>query len=307
MLLWQPGFVLQAVNIPQPHHPLHHEDAQDGASHQVAIGGEEQSEYVSGLKDRGAKFSTTYPPGSKLQPAGIFSYLPEDYTKPKLPISGNSLADDTAATVKKFFTIEVLERRRTVDDHLKAFKLSLGKDINDPLPACFVAWKNEIFPEWEEVPKEGSFHFDTCISNDQASLLQSIHANKARDSLTPELINTGTHMNNLLAACLRFLQQKDDLKRKLKEQNVQLYMLYIEVRTRTTDMIIKELQSLPTEIDQFADEIHILIKNIQVALDSYGMKKRKRNGVYIHASRKIQRIIPEADNSQMQESNVGML
>ena len=254
---WQLGFVLQVVNVPRLHHPLHHEDAQDGVSHQVAI---EQPEYVNSLKEMGAK----------LQPAGIFSYLPEDYTKPKLPISGNSLADDTAATVKKFFTIEVLERRRTVDDHLKAFKVSLGKGINDTLPACFVTWKNRLFPGGE-VPKDDCFCFTISVSNNQGPLLQSIHANKARDSLTPELINTGTHMNNLLAACLRFLQQKDDLKRKLKEQNVQL--LHVEVHTRTTNTIIEELQSLPTEIDRFTDEIHILMKNIHAALDSYGMRK----------------------------------
>ena len=282
MLPWQPGFFLQVVDVPQPANvphphpqlPPHHENAQDGASHQVAIRGEEQPEHVSSLKDRDTKFSTTYPPGPKLQPAGTFSYLPENYTKPKVQTSGNSLADDTAATVKEFFTTEVLEQRRTVDNHLKAFKLSLGKGINDPLPACFVAWKNKIFPEWEKVPKEGSFHFKTCISNDQASLLQSIRANKAQDSLTPELIKTGTHMNNLLAACLEFLQQKNDLKRKLKEQNMQLS--YIEVCTRATDTIIEELQSLPTEIDRFADEIHILMKNILAALHSYGMEKTGR-------------------------------
>ena len=306
MVLWQLCFLLQAVNVPQqqPQQPPHHDNAHDGASHQVAIRGEEQPERVSSLKDRDG---TTYPPGLKLQPAGTFSYLLEDYTKPNLPISGNSLADNTAATVKEFFTTEVLERRRTVDSHLKAFKQSLGKGTNDPLPACFVAWKNEIFPERGRMPKEGSFHFKTCISNDQASLLQSIRANKPQDSLTPELITTGTHMNNLLATCLEFLRQKDDLKCKIKEDNMQLYMLYIEVRTRTTDMIIKELKSLPTEIDRFADEIHILMKNIQVALDSYGMKKRKRSGAYIHASRKIQQIIPEIDKSQMQKSNAGML
>ena len=208
--------------------------------------------------------------GAKLQPAGIFSYLPEDYTKPKLPISGISLADDTAAMVKEFFTTEVLKRRRTVDDHLKAFELSLGKGINDPLPACFVTWKNRLFPGGE-VPKDGCFCFTISVSNNQGPLLQSIHANKARDSLTPELINTGTHMNKLLAACLRFLQQKDDLKRKLKEQNVQL--LHVEMCTRTTNTIIEELQSLPTEIDRFTDEIHILMKNIHAALDSYGMRK----------------------------------
>ena len=267
VLPWQPGFVLQPVNVLQAHNPLYDEDAQDGAS---AIGGEEQPEYVSGLKDRGAKFSTTYPPGSKLQPAGIFSYLPEDYTKPKLLISGNSFADDTAATVKEFFTNEILKRRRTVDNHLKAFKVSLGKDINDPLPACFVAWKNRLFPGWE-VPKNSCFCFKISISNNQGPLLQSICANKARDSLTPELVNTDTHMNNLLAACLGFLQQKDNLKHKLEELNVQL--LYVEACTRTTDTIIEELQSLPTEVDRFADEIHILMKNIHAALDSYGMKK----------------------------------
>ena len=289
---WQSAFFLQVVDVPQPQPqpPPHHDDAHDGASDQVAIRGEEQPERVSSLKNRDGKFSTTYPPGPKLQPAGTFSYLPEDYTKPKAPISGNSLADDTAATVKEFFTTEVLKRRRTVDNHLKAFKQSLGKGINDSLPACFVSWKNRVFPG-SEVPKEGCFCIS--VSNDQASLLQSIRANKPQDSLTPELITTGTHMNNLLATCLEFLRQKDDLKCKIEEDNMQLYMLYIEVRTRTTDMIIKELQSLPTEIDRFADEIHILMKNIQAALDSYGMKKRKRSGAYyIHASRKIQRIIP---------------
>ena len=274
MLLWQLCFLLQAANGPQPYHPPHHDNMQDGASHQVAIRGEEQPGHVSSLKDRDGKFSTTYPLGLKLQPAGTFSYLPEDYTKPKLMISGNSLADNTAATVKEFFTTEVLEQRRTVDNHLKAFKQSLGNGINDPLPACFVAWKNKIFPELEKVPKEGSFHFKTCISNKQASLLQSIHANKAQDSLTPELITTGSHMNNLLAACLEFLRQKDDLKRKLNEQNMQL--LYIEVCTRATDTIIEELQSLPTEIDRFADEIYILMRNIHVALHSYGMEKTGR-------------------------------
>ena len=273
MLLWQLCFLLQAADDPQPQQPLHHENAQDGASHQVAIRGEEQPEHESSLKDRSTKFSTTYPPGPKLQPAGTFSYLPENYTKPKLMISGNSLADNTAAMVKEFFTSEVLEQRRTVDNHLKAFKLSLGKGINDPLPACFVSWKNRLFPE---VPKEGCFCIS--VSNNPVSLLQSIRANKAQDSLTPELIKTGSHMNNLLAACLEFLRQKDDLKHKLKEDNMQLYMLYIEVRTRTTDAVIKELQSLPTEIDRFAEEIHILMKNIRVALDSYGMKKRKRSG-----------------------------
>ena len=273
---WQSAFFLQVVNVPQqqPQQPPHHDNAHDGASDQVAIRGEEQPERVSSLKDGDGKFSTTYPPGPKLQPAGTFSYLPEDYTKPNLPISGNSLADDTAATVKEFFTTEVLERRRTVDTHLKAFKQSLGKGTNDPLPACFVAWKNKIFPEWERVPKEGSFHFKTCISNDQASLLQSIRANKPQDSLTPELITTGTHMNNLLAACREFLQQKNDLKRKLKEQNMQL--LYVEGCTRATDTIIEELKSLPTEIERFADEIHILMKNIHAALHSYGMEKTGR-------------------------------
>ena len=201
------------------------------------------------MKERGANFSTAYPPGSKLQPAGIFSYLPKNYTKPNLPISGNSFVDDTAATVKKFLTTEILERRRTVDDHLKAFKLSLGKVINDPLPACFFTWKNRLFPGWE-APKDCCFCFKVSVSNDQAPLLQSIPANKPRDSLTTELINIG----NLFAVCLAFLQQKDDLKRKLKEQNVQLS--YVEVYTRTTDTIIEELQSLPTEIDKFTDEIH---------------------------------------------------
>ena len=271
---WQSAFFLQVVDVPQPQPqpPPHHDDAHDGASDQVAIRGEEQPERVSSLKNRDGKFSTTYPPGLKLQPAGTFSYLPEDYTKLNLPISRNSLADDTAATVKDFFTTEVLERRRTVDSHLKAFKQSLGKGINDSLPACFVSWKNRVFPG-SEVPKEGCFCIS--VSNDQASLLQSIRANKPQDSLTPELITTGTHMNNLLAACREFLRQKDDLKRKLKEQNMQL-LLYVEVCTRATGTIIEELQGLPTEIDRFADEIHILMKNIHVALHSYGMEKTRR-------------------------------
>ena len=237
----------------------------------MAIRGEEQPERVSSSKDRDSKFSTTYPPGPKLQPAGTFSYLQEDYTKPKAPISGNSLVDDTAATVKEFFTTEVLKQRRTVDNHLKAFKQSLGKGINDPLPACFVSWKNRVFPG-SEVPKEGCFCIS--VSNDQASLLQSIRANKPQDSLTPELITTGTHMNNLLAACREFLQRKNDLKCKLKEQNMQL--LYVEGCTRATDTIIEELKSLPTEIERFADEIHILMKNIHAALHSYGMEKTGR-------------------------------
>ena len=220
----------------------------------------------------------TYPPPAKqdLQPAGTFSYLPEDYTKPNLPISGNSLADNTAATVKEFFTTEVLERRRTVDNHLKAFKQSLGKGTNDPLPACFVAWKNKIFPEWEEVPTEGAFYVEFCTRSDEASLLQAIYPNKKRCFLTPELITTGTHVNVLLEACLKYLWEKDDLKRTLKEKNMQL--LDVEVRTRTTDAIWKELQSLPAEIDRFAEEIRILMKNISTALDVYVLKRTGSTG-----------------------------
>ena len=222
----------------------------------------------------------TYPPPANQdpQPAGTFSYLPEDYTKPNLPISGNSLADDTAATVKEFFTTEVLEQRRTVDNHLKAFKLSLDNGINDPLPACFVAWKNKIFPECEEeVPKDGAFYVEFCTRSDESSMLQAIHANKQRYFLTPELITTGTHMNALLEACLNYLQEKDDLKRTLKEKNMQLLSV-VEVRTRTTDAIWKELQSLPAEIDRFAEEIRILMKNISTALDSYVLKRTGSTG-----------------------------
>ena len=232
----------------------------------------------------------TYPPPTNQdpQPAGIFSYLPEDYTKPKLPISGNSLADDTAAMVKEIFTTEVLERRRTVDDHLKAFKLSLGKDINDPLPACFVAWKKEIFPEWEEVPEEGAFHVESCTRSDEASMLQTIHANKHRDFLTQELITTGNHMNDLLKACLDYLQEKDYLKHTLREQNMQL--LRVEVRTRTTDAISRELQSLPAEIDRFAEEIRILMKNISTSLDSYVLKRTGSTGMKRGAGALIRRV-----------------
>ena len=220
----------------------------------------------------------TYPPPANQdpQPAGTFSYLPEDYTKPNLPISGNSLADNTAATVKEFFITEVLERRRTVDSHLKAFKQSLGKGTNDPLPACFVAWKNEIFPEWEEVPTEGAFFIEFCTRSDEASLLQAIYPNKQRCFLTPELITTGTHVNVLLEACLKYLWEKDDLKRTLKEKNMQL--LAVKVRTRTTDAIWKELQSLPAEIDRFAEEIRILMKDISTALDLYVLKRTGSTG-----------------------------
>ena len=237
----------------------------------------------------GRGVSNTYPPPANQdrQPVGIFSYLPEDYTKPKLPISGNSLADDTAATVKEFFTTEILKRRRTIDNHLKEFKLSLGKDINDPLPACFVAWKNEIFPEWEGVPEEGAFYVEICTS-DEASMLQAIHANKERHFLTQELIMTGTHMNHLLKACLDYLQEKDYLKRTLKEQNMQL--LRVEVHTRTTDAISKELQSLPAEIDRFADEIRILMKNISTSLDSYVLKRSGSTGMKRGAGGLIRRV-----------------
>ena len=184
--------------------------------------------------------------------------------------------------MKEFFTTEVLKRRRTVDNHLKAFKVSLGKDINDPLPACFVAWKNEIFPEWEEVPEEGAFYVESCTKSDEASMLQTIHANKHRDFLTQELIMTGTHMNDLLKTCLDYLQEKDDLKRRLKEQSMQLPR--VEVRTRTTDAISKELHSLPAEIDRFAEEICILMKNISTVHDSYVRNRSGSTGIKRGAS-----------------------
>ena len=216
----------------------------------------------------------TYPPPANQdpQPAGTFSYLPEDYTKPNLQISGNSLADSTAAAVKEFFTTEILARRRTVDNHLKAFKQSLGKGINDPLPACFVAWKDKVFPEWEKVPQDRAFYIEFSKRSSEVSMLQAVYPNKEQCHLTQELITTGTHMNLLLKACLNYLREKDDLKRMLKERNTQLQSI-VKVRTRTTDAILKELQSLPAEIDRFAEEICILMKDISTALDSYVLKR----------------------------------
>ena len=178
--------------------------------------------------------------------------------------------------MKEFFTTEVLERRRTVDNHLKAFKQSLDNGISDPLPACFVEWKNKIFPEWEEVPIEGAFYIEFSKRSNEASLLQAIYPNKKRCFLSPELIATGTHMNALLEACLKYLREKDDLKRTLKEKNMQL--LGVEVRTRTIDAIWKELQSPPAEIDRFAEEIRILMKNISTALDAYVLKRTGSTG-----------------------------
>jgi len=208
------------------------------------------------------------------RPVGTFSYLPEDYNKPTIPISGNTLADNTAARVKEIFTTQVLERRRAVDNHLMEFKRSLGKET-DELPRCFVSWKNSLFQEWEQVPDQESFVVEFCPGEgDDSRMLKAIHANKHRQFLTPELIATGQHMNNLLDECHSFRLHKDDMKREIKELNLQL--LRIELRSKAIDSIQSELQSLPYEIDQFGEEIDTLLKNILAAFLPYGQTQKGR-------------------------------
>ena len=232
-----------------------------------------------------------YPPPASVKPdpwpAGIFSYLPEDYAKPTIPISGNTLADNTAATVKEIFTTKVLERRRAVDNHLQEFKRSLGKEIDVSLPACFVSWKNRLFPEWERVPDQGPFVVDYCASegDDDSRMLQAIHANKHRQLLTPELIATGQHMNNLLDECHSFRLHKDDVKREIKELNLQL--LRIELRSKAIDSIQSELRSLPYEIDQFGEEIDTLLKNILAAFLPYGQTQKGTVPSYTGSCRQV--------------------
>ena len=224
--------------------------------------------------DTYAGVAQTYPPPARPdpRPAGIFSYLPEDYAKPTIPISRNAVADDTAATVKETFTTEVLRRRRAVDNHLKEFKMSLGKGINAPLPACFVSWKNGLFPKW---PEQEPFLVEYCVSeSDNTCMLKAIHARKHQQYLTPEQIATGQHMNNLLDACHNFRLHKEDMKKTIREQNLQL--LRVELRSKTLNSIQSELQSLPAEIDRFGEEIDTLLKNILAALLPYGQTQKGR-------------------------------
>ena len=227
--------------------------------------------------DTSAGVTQTYPSPARLdpRPAGIFSYLPEDYAKPTIPISRNAVADDTAAKVKKTFTTEVLRQRREVDNHLKEFKMSLGKDVNAPLPACFVSWKNGLFPEWEEGPEQEPFLVEYCVSeSDDTRMLKAIHANKHRQYLTPEQIAAGQHMNNLLDACHHFRLHKEDMKKTIREQNLQL--LRVELRSKTLESIQSELRSLPAEIDRFGKEMDTLLNNILAALLPYGQTQKGR-------------------------------
>jgi len=226
------------------------------------------------------RLSRTYPSPAAIKPdpcpTGIFSYLPEDYAKPTFPISRNTLADNTAAAVKEIFTTKVLEKRRAVDNHLKDFKRSLGKEIDVSLPACFVSWKNGLFPKWGEVPEQGPFDVEYSASEggDDSHMLQAIHANKQQQYLTPELIATGQHMNNLLDACHSFRLHKDDVKREIWELNMQL--LHVDVRSKAIDSIQSELRSLPDEIDQFGEEIDTLLNNILAAFLPYGQTQKGR-------------------------------
>ena len=212
------------------------------------------------------------------QPIGNFQYLPHNYSKPDIPISGNADVDKIAAETVDLFKSGALDLRKQVDSSLREFKGGVNRSPDAALPACFESWKNLVFLWEEEFPNGGPFIVDPANA-DPDRTITGIFPNKGREFLQDEVLSIGTHMNRLLDASHQFLENKEDLKRQIEEKNVQLYK--ITVRTSTIDNIRTELQLLLKELDNFETEISDLLNDVKTAVLPL-MARRKQQVTGMH-------------------------
>ena len=136
-----------------------------------------------------------------LQPVGKFQNVPENYSKHHVSTTGNREADEIIREAREYFESNALHHRKDIDLHLKAFKDSIGKGPEAPLPACFDSWKKKAFNDWEEFPQNGWFQFEPIRPNDKETVVEAIWPNKHRNLMSEEVNIIGLHEKNILDSC----------------------------------------------------------------------------------------------------------
>ncbi len=181
------------------------------------------------------------------------------------------------ADVKDYFETNVLTVRRELDDHLKAFKGSIGEGPDSPLPACFNSWRDQAFNNWsEDVPRKGWFIFDPANATTPEIAIEGICVNKHRDELSEEVITIGRHMQTLLDTCNRIHDKEDTWRGVLQEKIATLssaQLPRVEMET-----IQGELEQMVKEAGTFNEEVMNLFNNIKAAVVPLLTKGRQATG-----------------------------
>ena len=236
----------------------------------------------------GGGLTHTYPPNANQrgavqqvrQPKGTFGYLPDSYCKPVIHRTENREANEIGEAVKEIFTSQALALRRRVDNHLREFKKAIDETPSSPLPACFDSWKKMAFQEWEDLPDDGPFHveysrYNTGGRQDRDPMINIIYVNKKQTLLTPEALKVNTSMETLLDTCHELLDNAEWTKQQIFDQNEQLSKIS---DSKTTEKLLEQLQSLSSELDQFAEDVCVLLNDIESAVSPYMSGTKARSG-----------------------------
>ena len=190
-----------------------------------------------------------------------FSYLPSHRHMSPFEASENEEADRIAQGVEEIFTENVLNPRLRIDTELKHFKELTKQGEDGPLPACFAVWKN-MAEEENFILQQQDQQFR--VELDHNYIVNKIIVNAERDTLTPEVNAIGDQMKKLLTACHSFLAEQENVNQCLNDHMIKLQS--IRVRTKRTDKILRDMESLPSEVSTLCKEVANLLQDIKAAV-----------------------------------------
>ena len=212
--------------------------------------------------------SSDYEQVSKTQLMSTFQFLDRNYTV-ETPSCLLPAVNELFKTISERYDIAVTNREK-VDEALQLFKKVIEVDSTLPIADCFTAWRSQL-----SNPKFTVTRSDT--SGDVKQI--TVRANEV-----PRLKRKAQkHIRDLLDACHLFLQQRDFLKREIRNSLDELERL-----SKNVPMLCKEMKSLsslekksmprvvkqakdqfskfPGTIDRFWNQVFALLCEINAAV-----------------------------------------
>lgn len=203
------------------------------------------------------------------QPAGTFQYLPDNYSIPNFEMSDNQKANDVVNGVKANIEQQLIKPRKEIDTKLRAFRERTGKSPNAALPTCFESWKEEAFKNSKHISPENPHAFKVKVNCNQQ--VEKIYPNEEDEYLTREANDISDEMNELLSACLEFLDKREEIEAQLEEEKEKLNQPVMKVRNMKT-----EIDGLVTELRKQVGQVEALLADIKAAVSNQAIMIRSK-------------------------------
>lgn len=196
-----------------------------------------------------------------------FSYLSSPYQKSAFVASGNAEADRIAKKAQEYFTENAINPRLQIDTALRHFKKLTNRDEDHPLPACFCVWMD--MADENDSMQERVFR----VEYDENGGVTNITA--FTECKTPAVIEIENKMKELLTLCHKFLAGQKDVRRILNDLIAEFQCIH--VRTLKTDQILRDIESLPVEVNAMCEQVTNLLNDIQAAVPHKNSRKATFN------------------------------